>query len=179
MNIKTLFAALIIGVTAQGLLVAADEGRNNPPSQLESQTTPLGKTPPPQPAVQGGKINWRDYETGMRQGKNQNKKIFLHFFADWCGYCKKMKAEVFSQTSIADYLNQNFIAISVNSDRKPKIAEKYGVAGLPTTWFLTAKGEKISRIPGYIPEKALLNILRYFHTDAYKNQPFNDFLDER
>ena len=35
-------------------------------------------------------INWHSYEEGMVLSKIEKKKVFLHFYADWCGFCRKM-----------------------------------------------------------------------------------------
>jgi len=61
---------------------------------------------------------------------------------------------------VVSYLNENFIAVRVDFDRQPATAEKYGVMGLPSSWFLTEMGRPIVSIPGYIPPEALLSMLK-------------------
>lgn len=36
-------------------------------------------------------IKWYSYDEGMALGKKEGKKIFLHFYADWCHFCTEMK----------------------------------------------------------------------------------------
>src|SRR5262245_5687193 len=45
-----------------------------------------------------------DFEKAKAQAKAENKKILLDFTgSDWCGWCKKLDAEVFSQSEFRDY----------------------------------------------------------------------------
>ena len=48
----------------------------------------------------------------------------------------------------------------VNTDTEPQTAGKYGVAGLPTTIFLTESGEPIITLPGYIATDPLMSMLK-------------------
>jgi thioredoxin-related protein len=105
-------------------------------------------------------INWRSYEEGLVLGSVEKKKVFLHFYADWCGFCNKMAKETFQDTAVITYLNENFIPVRVNTDRDQKTTAGYGVMGLPTTIFLTEKGEPIVGVPGYISPDALLPMLK-------------------
>lgn len=123
-------------------------------------------------------IKWYTYEKGMAAGKEEGKKIFLHFYADWCRYCKQMDSKAFSDNAIVGYLNSNFIPIRVNSDKQSKIAMKYRVRGLPTTWFLRENGDKIVWRPGYIGEDDLLGYLKFIQTDSYKHMSLKDFLKQ-
>jgi thioredoxin-related protein len=105
-------------------------------------------------------IKWYAYEEGMVLGKAEKKKVYLHFYADWCGFCLKMAKETFRDSAVVSYLSKNFIAVRVDFDREPATAEKYGVMGLPSNWFLTEMGQPIVNIPGYIPPDALLSMLK-------------------
>lgn len=106
------------------------------------------------------RIKWYSYQEGMVTGRIAKKKVFLHFYANWCGYCRKMAKETFQDPSVISYLNENYISVRVDFDKEGDIASQYGVRGLPSTWFLTQTGEKIGNVPGYIPPKALLSMLK-------------------
>ena len=105
-------------------------------------------------------VRWYSYEEGKALGKIEKKKVFLHFYADWCGFCLKMAKETFRDAAVVSYLDKNFIAVKVNSDQEPETAAKYGVMGLPSNWFLTEMGQPIGEIPGYIPPDAMLSLLK-------------------
>ncbi len=115
-------------------------------------------------------IRWYSYDEGMTRAKSEGKKVFINFHADWCVYCKKMEKDTFAKSRVIDYLNDNFIAITVNTDKERKVAERYAVRGLPDNWFLDEKGERIGNRPGYITAKQFMKMLEMVHTDGYKKQ---------
>ena len=122
-------------------------------------------------------IKWHTYEEGMALGKNEKKKVFLTFYADWCRYCKIMDKKTFKDNSIISYLNENFIAIKVNSDNERKLAANYKVTGLPATCFIAETGENIGSQPGYIPPETMMPLLKYIHTDSYKKMNWEKFME--
>lgn len=122
-------------------------------------------------------INWHAYAEGLALAKQEGKKIFVHFYADWCAYCEKMENETLKNSAVIDYLNQNFIPVRVNSDKDRDLARSYYIRGLPSTWFVSETGEKISSLPGYISAEMLLNALEFIHTDSYKKMSFKDFIE--
>lgn len=128
----------------------------------------------PVAGVSGG-IAWQSHDKGINMAKEQKKKIFVYFHAQWCGYCRKMEASTFQDKTLIDYLNANFIAIKVDSDVEKKVADSYSVRGLPTCWFLKADGDKLSSMPGYIDGARLLTILKYVHTESYEKMSYGDF----
>jgi len=96
-------------------------------------------------------IKWYTYDEGMALGKNEKKMLFLHFYGDRCPYCTKMAKETFQDPSVVSFVNENFIAIRVNTDKEAKMTSSYGIRGIPTTWFLGENGDRIGYLPGYIP----------------------------
>lgn len=54
--------------------------------------------------------------------KNPEKQIMLFFYADWCGYCKKMDAETFKDQASVDYINANYVPVRYNAESKEKLS---------------------------------------------------------
>lgn len=123
-----------------------------------------------------GDIKWYAYEEGMALGKDENKKVFLYFWTEWCPNCKKMEKKTFQDASVIAYLNKNFISIRVNSDKQRDIAAIYGVRGVPDNWFIAENNEAITNQPGYIPAKMFLPLLKFIRTNNYKEMTFSQFL---
>jgi len=124
-------------------------------------------------------IKWYGYDEGVLLSKNQKKKTFLYFWADWCRYCEKMEKETLSKKEIVEILNNRYIPIKINSDAEKSLATRYSVRGLPTAWFLSETGEKISNLPGYVAPDIFLPILRYIDSDSYKKMTFKEFLEKK
>lgn len=90
--------------------------------------------------------------------KKGNKPIFLDISASWCGYCKRMKAKVYTEAEVAKYYNSNFINVSVDGEKGEgiELAKNYGVKGYPTFVFLNQDGSLAYQTSGYHnPEKFL------------------------
>jgi thioredoxin-related protein len=111
-------------------------------------------------ALSSDSVNWHSYEEGMAIAKIEKKKLFVHFFADWCAYCLKMAKDTFQNSAVVYFINEHFLPIMVNFDKEPETAAKYGVRGLPFTMILTEMGEPIISMPGYIPPDPLLSALK-------------------
>jgi thioredoxin-related protein len=130
------------------------------------------------PGTGSGSIDWNDYTPGLAQAKNQGKNVFLYFYAQWCTYCTKLKQTTFLDEKVQAYLDENFISISVNTDQNQALSQSWQVTGLPTMWFLTPEGDRISSLPGYVDGAQLLKILKYIHTQSYVSMTFQDFVKQ-
>jgi thioredoxin-related protein len=105
-------------------------------------------------------IAWYSYEDAVRMGKDHNKKILLHFYADWCFYCKKMNAETFRNSDVISYVNKHFIAARIDIDRERLVASRHGIRAIPSTWFLTESGKSIDLLPGFVSADTMLSVLK-------------------
>ncbi|MCP4023606.1 MAG: thioredoxin family protein [Desulfobacteraceae bacterium] len=124
-------------------------------------------------------IEWLSYQKGMVLAKKQDKKIFLHFRADWCGYCKKMEKTTFKKSAVVSYLNKNFVSIKVDGDREGKLVSYYKVKGYPDNWFINEEQKNLFNLPGYLSPKAFLIYLEYVHTDSYKTMTPMEYVKSR
>jgi uncharacterized protein YyaL (SSP411 family) len=125
------------------------------------------------------RINWYTFEKGTALGETTEKKIFLHFYADWCAACMKMAKETFRDESVASYLNENYIPIKVDADREKKTASTYKVENLPLTWFVAENRQNIGFLTGFVSPDRLIKLLEYIHTESYDRISFKSFLKSR
>jgi thioredoxin-related protein len=106
------------------------------------------------------RIEWHTYEAGMARGRAEAKKVFVHFYADWCTFCVEMERTTFKDPAVVAALNRHFITIRVDSDRHKEIAALFRVKGLPDSWFMDEAGAAIGHRPGFIPPEQFLAILK-------------------
>ena len=111
-------------------------------------------------------IEWQSYTDGMARGQFEKKKIFLHFYAVWCGACKTMADNTFKDPGVIASLNKDFIPIRVDVDRQRQTSAMYRVKALPDTWFIAENTDIIGHQPGYIPPQQLMQILKALVDDA-------------
>jgi thioredoxin-related protein len=120
-------------------------------------------------------VEWRELDAALTEAEAVGKPVMIHFTAEWCGWCKKMKSEVYQRPELAAALHEDFVTAMVDTDRRPDLKVRYGVQGLPTIWFLTSAGEGITYIPGYVDAATFQTVLRWIATGAYREQSFEDF----
>lgn len=105
---------------------------------------------------------WTDDATAaLAKAKSENKVVLLDFTgSDWCIWCKRLDAEVFSKGEFTTYAEKNLVLVKVDFPRALKqtsavrrqnqgLADKYKIEGYPTIVLLNSTGEKIGQL-GYI-----------------------------
>lgn len=72
----------------------------------------------------------------------EDKLIFMDAYTTWCGPCKWMTRNTFTDQAVADFYNENFINLKMDMEKGegPKLARKYRVRGYPSLFFLHADG---------------------------------------
>ncbi|MFO7861472.1 MAG: DUF255 domain-containing protein [Desulfosalsimonas sp.] len=127
----------------------------------------------------GSEINWYSYEAGMEKIRESEKKGYLHFYTDWCSYCRLMDEKTFSDADVADYINANFISMRVNAEQEEDLAESYRVRQFPLNWFIDNNAEPIGSQPGYIPPEQMVHMLKYVKTDGYETMNFSEYMEKQ
>jgi len=99
-----------------------------------------------------------DFNTILAKAKSEKKLIFLDAYAAWCGPCKLMERNVFTDANVADYYNKNFINAHFDMEKGegPALAAKYGIRSYPTLMFLNAEGEVVGKELGYLKTEDFL-----------------------
>jgi thioredoxin-related protein len=136
-------------------------------------------------------LQWTDYTDGVRKASAENKKVLIDVYTDWCGWCKKMEKDTYSDENIKSYLTQNYILVRLNAESNVKetvgqetmtqaeIAKAYRVDGYPTTIFLSADGQPITSVPGYLKADEFMQVLKFIGGDYYKKMEFQDYLNSQ
>jgi protein disulfide-isomerase len=114
-------------------------------------------------ATSGHAANWlTDLEAAKAQAAREGKHVMINFTgSDWCGWCMRLKQEVFSQPEFESYAGKNLVLVEIDfPKRKPmpqamlranaQIADRFKVTGYPSLVFLNAAGKEVVRT-GYQP----------------------------
>jgi len=87
-------------------------------------------------------IEWQEWNaTVFARAARERKPVLLSLTAAWCGACHEMDRTTYADPRVRAIVGERFIAVRVDTDRRPDINERYNLGGWPTTAFLTADGE--------------------------------------
>jgi thioredoxin-related protein len=115
-------------------------------------------------AATGGEHWIADFDEAVDLARKENKDLLVDFTgSDWCGWCKKLDKEVFSEQAFLDAAKKDFVLVALdfphaeevkakvpNPERNAELSKKYGVQGFPTILLMNVDGEVYGKT-GYRP----------------------------
>ena len=127
--------------------------------------------------------------------KKEPRKLVIDVYTDWCGWCKKMDKDTFTDPKVVAMVNKHFYAVKLDAEGKEPITlhgqtfnynSKYrshelavallnGQMSYPTTVYLDEEMKMLSPVPGYLDANNFYKILRYFGENHHKSMNFQEF----
>lgn len=137
-------------------------------------------------------VKWHTIEDAA-QAKIGTQLYFVDFYTSWCGYCKKMDRETFTDATVAKILNKYYYPVKFNAEGtntfswfghtyKPgrggrSSAHEFaaGLRGYPTFVLYKADGSVLQAIPGFYPARDFVVVLWYFASGDCDKYPFERY----
>ena len=66
-------------------------------------------------------INWMSFEQAEVKMKEHPKKVIVDVYTGWCGWCKKLDRDIYTNDSLIDYVNEHFYAVKFDAEQKTTI----------------------------------------------------------
>jgi len=143
-------------------------------------------------------VKWYTIQEAEKLMKESPRPLFIDTYTDWCGWCKRMDQDTFTNSVIAEILNTKFYPVKFNAEGKDKViflgqtfvndgkagrthqlavALLYGQLSYPTVVFLTQDDDKlgVTPVPGYRPPKEMEPLLSFFADKAYKSKTWEEY----
>ncbi len=143
-------------------------------------------------------VKWYTIQEAEKLNQKSPRPIFVDTYTDWCGWCKKMDRETFTNPVIANILNTKFYPVKFNAESKESVtfmghtfvndgksgnANQLAVALLggqlsyPTVVFIVPGKDKpmVQPVPGFREPKDMEVLLSFFGDKAYTTQTWDAF----
>jgi len=143
-------------------------------------------------------IEWISFSKAMELNKIAPKKIFIDFYTDWCGWCKRMDATTFANQMVVQYMNEHFYAVKFNAEKEEPIAVGdsiykintaagrngthqlaitllNGKLSYPSFVFLDEKFNLLSPLQGFQTPDQFEAPLKYFGENVYLRNSWADY----
>ncbi len=144
-------------------------------------------------------LEWLSFEKAVEMQQKNPKKIVLDIYTDWCGWCKKMDKNTYTDQEVIKILNEKYYFVKLNAEQKEdiiykdktfKFKQEYkahelavsllnGKMSYPSTVFLDENMSILTVVPGYLTPKDLNPILKYFGEDIYKTKNWEEYTGEK
>lgn len=173
--------AFLFAITMMIASCGANDTNNTPEKKTDVKTTTPIKVETPKPAAKqkvmetptadASGIVWvTDVNTAFKLSKKTGKPVFTFFTGkQWCGWCKRLVAEILSKPEFVKHANDNYIMLELDFPRRDRskitpemieLSRKFGVRGYPTVLMLDHKQNLLART-GYqrmTPEQYIQHI---------------------
>lgn len=95
----------------------------------------------------------------LEKARKEKKQIFVDVYTSWCGPCKQMATQVFSDPEVGKFYNETFICVKLDAEKEKShgFFEKYQAGGFPSLFWLTMEGELIDMNVGFMNSKQFLD----------------------
>jgi thioredoxin-related protein len=137
-------------------------------------------------------LPWKPFEEAVSLAQQQNKKVLVDIFAPWCPWCRRLQREVYTDPAVQQYLKEKFIVTRINGDdttasyafktyklTPAELAAGLGAQGYPTTVFLAANSDYITRLPGFVDASEFIHVLRFIGTEAYEKLTYQEYVAQQ
>lgn len=115
------------------------------------------------------KVNWLEWSNeSFKKAKKEDKLVLLDLTAVWCHWCHVMDSTSYSDDDCARIINEDFVPIKIDIDKRPDIKERYNMGGFPSTVFLNPEGYIIAG-ETYVPPERFKLMLETVKS-AYKGR---------
>ncbi|THH36403.1 thioredoxin family protein [Neolewinella litorea] len=101
-------------------------------------------------SAQGIQFFEGSWDEALAKAEAEDKLIFVDAYAEWCGPCKMMAANVFPNEEVGAFFNANFVNVQYDMEKPESAAfrEYHRAPAFPTLLFIGPNNEPVHRVIG-------------------------------
>ena len=101
-------------------------------------------------------------EVARKRASDQHLMLFVDVYATWCGPCKVMDQQVYTDPAVAEYMNGQFVSVRLDGESEygRQYAHEQELEGYPSMFVFSREGEPVGRIVGFTPADQLIETLQ-------------------
>jgi len=101
----------------------------------------------------GTRVEWREWgPEAFAEARERGVPMLVSVVAAYSESCRAMDERTYGEPRIAANVNDDFVPVRVDADRRPRVRERYNMGGFPSTVFVTPAGEHIAGATFLEPE---------------------------
>lgn len=106
------------------------------------------------------RILWHeDPRLAVEDARRSGQPILVYVGGSFCGYCRKMDRETWSDQRVISAVRRGFVPLHVDAALHPELVAQLRIQAYPTTILFGSDGRAIKGAPGYLPARDLLSLL--------------------
>ena len=143
--------------------------------------------PPGDSTKPKAELPWKAFTDGFSEAKKTEMKVMVDVYTNWCGWCKRLDADVYSNPDVVAYMKEHYVSVKLNAESaaevrykdttytQVKFAQALGVTGYPTIAFFDSNGNLITKLGGYVAADRFLPIVKFIGEDYYKKMSWDEY----
>jgi YHS domain-containing protein/thioredoxin-related protein len=101
----------------------------------------------------------RDYGIAVSEAQLLDRPVLVYVTAKWCPACLRLERSTFLDKQVVKFLGESVVAVQVDADASPELAQQLGAERFPLVVLLGKDGTVLRRIEGYRPAEGFLSDL--------------------
>ncbi len=114
----------------------------------------------------------KSWEQARSLSNRTDRRILAVFTSDHCGWCRVLEKRTFTDREVVE-LSKQFVCVALDVGEKDnaRLVDQYRIDTIPRSFVLTAPGQVVSKLTGYVPATEYATWLKEARTKSPTTTP--------